>query len=232
MVGDTPLRETARLLGQGYLKQYEARLAVSEFEPVAAALPKGAKVLLHNEHGHLGLAAASVSDWAPFQSGLSYAELRSPRAVFDKLKSFGVTHVLYATQQNYGMEFGSLAAELVFWETVELHTEKRRSIGRFTLAELPASAPPASSRERLVLYLGCDSTNGYRSGLYELADLRHLYDQPFATPREAESSNELAVLLARASFVVLADCRSVDSGLLHDFRQLYRRADSTLFGRP
>ncbi len=231
MIGDTPLRETARLLGQGYLKQYDARLAVSEFEPVAAALPKGAKVLLHNEHGHLGLAAASVSDWAPFQSGLSYAELGSPRGVFDKLRSFGVSHVLYATQANYGMEFGSLAAELVFWETVQLHTQNRRSIGRFTLVEVPASAPATSSHERGVMYLGCDAANGYRSGLYDLADLRRLYDQPFPAPRELESSSELAAQLARASFVVLADCRSVDSSRLGDFLQLSRRADATLFGR-
>lgn len=232
MVGDTPLRETARLLGQGYLKQYATRLAVSEFEAVAAALPKGAKVLLHNQHEHLGLGAASISDWAPFQSGLSYAELRSPRGVFDKLTSFGATHVLYVTQPNYGMEFGSLAAELVFWETVALHTETPRSIGRFTLVKLPAIAPAASSEQRFVMYLGCDAGNGYRSGLYELGDLRHLYDQPFSAPRETEASNELGVLLARASFVVLADCRNVDGSLLHDFRQLYRRADSTLYGRP
>jgi hypothetical protein len=230
MLGDTPLRETARLLGQGYLKNYDTRLNATEHEPIAAALPKSAKVLLHNQHVHLGLQRAAVNDWSPFQSGLSYRALGSAHAVFEKLQSFGVTHVLFTTTPIYALEHDSVGGDLVFWDFIERQTQNRQTIGQFTLVELP-EAPRPSAANSTVMYLGCDNGSGYRSGLYEVRDLSQVYDLPFPSPREAESATALNEQLSRASFAVLADCRSSAQAQLKGFHSLHRRSDATLFGR-
>jgi hypothetical protein len=231
MVEDSPLRETVRLLGQGYLKKYEERLVASEHEEVAAALPKNAKVLLHNQHMHLGLARPSVSDWSPFQSGLSYRALGSSRAAYDELRSFGVTHVLFSTLLAQGPENDSVGGDLIFWQMIDQYGQNRRTVGRFTLLDLTIDAPQRSSGSSLVMYLGCDTGVGYRSGLYEVRDLGQLYDLPFAAPRELESAANLKAQLLRASLAVLADCRSSARDQLHGFHQIHKRADSTLFAR-
>lgn len=231
MLGDTPVRETARLLGQGYLKKYDARLQSSDFEPVAEALPKKAKVLLHNQHVHMGLSRASVRDWSPFQSGLSYRATGSPRGAYEKLRSFGVTHILYTSSPIYALEHDSVGGDLAFWGLVELHTKNSQRVGQYVIAELPAQAPPASELERSVMYLGCDRPNEYRSGLYQLSDMAQLYDLPFAPPREPEASDRLKEQLSRAGFAVLADCRGNGKSLLKGFRQIHKRTDSTLFAR-
>ncbi len=231
MLGDTPLRETAKFLGQGYLKNYDGRLSATEHEPVAAALPPGAKVFLQNQHAHLGLARASVSDWSPFQSGLSYRALGSSRAAFDKLRSFGVTHVLHFTRPLYALEHDSVGGDLVFWDVLDRYGKTRSNIGQFTLVELVQSPPTATPANSVVMYLGCNKRGTYRSGLYDIRDLGQMYDLPYSSPREVESTTELNEQLSRASFAVLADCRIADRGLLKEFHLVHKRADSTLYVR-
>lgn len=234
MVGDTPLRETARLLGKGYLKHYEERLTVSDMEPVSAALPPGSKVLLHHWHQHLGLNAPTVNDWTPFQSGLAYIRLQSPRGMYEKLRQFGVTHLLFTTSQVPGFEQDSLGSALVFWEFTQLYTRNKRRIGLYTLATMPDAAPAPADAERLALYLGCGKPSGYGSGLYQVSDLGQIYDLPFPAPREPEPPEDAeatAGMLARSAFVAIESCRTIASSQLRGFEKIRERGDTALYAR-
>lgn len=235
MIRDTPIRASAHLFGQGYLRRYDERLRVSPFEDVRAVLPRGSKVLLHNIHVHWGLETESVTDWAPFQGALSYIRLSSPRGVYEKLKSMRVTHLLLAPGADQHLEQDSFGSNLVFWEFVELHTPPTaKTINGFRLIAMPDEAPPAQSPDRTVLYLGCKERGGYASGLFRLADMNQLYGAPFARPFEPakdESSVTRAQLLARADFVIVNGCRrkKLDPG--KNFVRVYQRQDHTFYAR-
>lgn len=233
MIGDTPIRESARLLGQGYRRNYDKRLVVSDYEQARPAEPKKTKILVHNIHVHWGLQAQVVNDWAPFQAGISYIRLASPRGTYDKLKSMGVTHILTPTSPDLNLEQDSIGANLVFWEFAKFYTIEERSYGGFRVARMPPNPPPPSAAERMVVYAGCRGKR-YASGLYHLRDLNQLYDQPFARPLEAVPSSDgeaLEKLAERADFYVVDKCHT--KGFAPDgFELIYQRRDASLYARP
>jgi hypothetical protein len=201
----SPIKAVVDLLATGYAKRYDQRYQVyPSFQAIAKALPPGARVLLHDNHVHLGIGAESVSDWGGWQFGISYGRLRSPREVWDLLRGMGVTHVAWDNQVSKGWD--SVAGDLVFFDFALKRTAKPSKHGGMTLAEMgprPAEGPLPST----VAYLGCNDT--YRSGLYELADLTvpvfgpksRSYPAPRrAGPPRGASAEELA---GAAAFVVL-----------------------------
>lgn len=182
-----PVKVVVDLLAAGHARDYEGRFKTQGIWPeVAAALPKGARVLLHDNHVHLGVRAETVNDWGGWQFGISYGWKPSAREVYETLKGMGVTHITWEGNETKGWD--SLAGDIAFYRFVYMHAKSRRSIGHVTLAEMP-TAPPAEAPEDQVVFLGCDDESGYRSGLYALKDLRVPVFGPksrkFPQPRKA-----------------------------------------------
>ncbi len=227
MFGGPALRKIADHLATGYQKNYDDRLYVSDLEPVSAALPKDAVVLLHDLHLQLGLGRRTVNDWSVYEGGLDYARLATPRGVYEALRALGVTHVLWIPG-TYKLDNDSLAGVISFWRFVHLHTLERRAIGGHTFARLPPGPPPAEAPPK-VAYLGCGQ-GGRASGLYELADLTSLYTQPKAPPREPEPTPPDA-LVDRVDVVVVEDCRPAPPMLAQRFTQVFKRDKATIFLR-
>lgn len=163
----SPQKAVLDLLAMGYQKKYKERFAVyPNYQSVARALPKGSRVLLHDNHVHLGIGAESVADSIGWQYGINYGELRAPRAIHDLLTGMGVTHVAWEDQSK-GWE--TPAGVISFYNFALRHTGNRTKHGPMNLAPMgpppPADAPFAGT----VAWLGCNES--FRDGLYELADL-------------------------------------------------------------
>lgn len=59
-------------------------------------IPRDAKVLVHEVHIHLGLQRAAVRDHIQRQGAIAYSVLGDTGSVLEKLRSLGVTHVLWS----------------------------------------------------------------------------------------------------------------------------------------
>jgi len=205
----SPIKAALDLLSAGYERNYQARLHVPSWVAVGDALPQGARVLLHDNHVHLGIHASTVSDWGGWQFGISYGREKTPRDVYDLLTGMGVTHVAWDHGVSKGWD--SLAGDLTFFYFATRVTVAPRAVGGVTIGKMP-SAPPAGPFDDTVLFLGCD--DAYRSGLYALSDLTVPVFGPKSTtyppprvscPATGREADELA---RKASFLVLdPQCR-------------------------
>ncbi|MCC6525100.1 MAG: hypothetical protein IT373_20765 [Polyangiaceae bacterium] len=235
MAGGSPVRIVSDLLGQGYKKKYEGRLELStEFSRVAALLPPGARVLNHEENRRLGMWRSVVSDFVPWQYGLRWGELDSPRAMHDRLVELGVTHLLYRASTSRG--FDNLAGDLRFFEYVTNWAEAPRSTGSRLLAEV-AAEPPEGPFVNRVAYLGCGAL--YERGLHDLNALT-VFDKwqkgtpklPADVPAPGDEAG-LEALLAEADFVVVGfGCKpALPAGALAGFTQAATRNKEQLWIR-
>jgi hypothetical protein len=161
----SPLKAAADLISSGYRKDFAGRERVmGGYTDVAAALPKGAKVLVHDHHTHLGIGAASVNDAVSTQGGISYAHLATPRAVYERLASYGVTHLLWVTGTSSAGD--SVAGDLVFFDFVLRYGREPRPVAGFTLARMPAEPPPDEPPAEVAVF-GCGA-GSFFTGIYRL----------------------------------------------------------------
>jgi hypothetical protein len=155
------------LLESGYKKQYSERLAYEgDMVMLGRALPKDARLLLHENHAHLGLGVPSLTDWLTYQFGISYGLQEGPPQVHGLLRSMGVTHVAWRPERSRGWD--SLAGDLTFFDFVLNATGEKRRVGGHWLVALRPE-PPKPRPRSTVLVLSCALP---KSGLYELSDLR------------------------------------------------------------
>src|SRR5207253_11045851 len=117
-------------------------------------------------------------DAAGIQGGISYARLATPRAVYDALRSYGVTHLMWTTGASSNGD--SVAGDLVFLDFAVRYGREPRGVGRFTLARMPDTPPHEDDRPNQVAVLGC-GRDSFASGLYRLDDL----NVPVFGPRRA-----------------------------------------------
>lgn len=141
------------------------------FRPMAEvgrALPPHATVLVHEMHDHLGLQAASVSDFAGWQTGISYVETSSARALHELLTTkMRVTHILSHPGSSTGM--ASLGSDLAFFRYLSLYAGAPTAIGPFALASVAATPPAPDTAPDEAYVILCDGT--YATGLYPLSSL-------------------------------------------------------------
>lgn len=212
-----PIKRVVDLLAGGYDKAYDKRLNTqSSYAKIGKALPEGARVLLHENHAHLGINHSSVSDWSTWQYGLSYGLLDSPRAVYDALKELGVTHIHWPNSRSRAWD--SVASDLMFYDFVNRRAVKPKKFGKTTLVEMPKKAPVGPEAwDDSVAVIGC--SRGYASGIYKVGDLQTKEFGPdkltFAAPRTAAakrpSPTEIDGLLAKVAYVVLdPSCHAKD----------------------
>jgi hypothetical protein len=193
----SPIKAAVDLLSSGYRGDYVKRLHPFEtWEAIGRAFPPDAKVLLHERYLHLGLGRMSVSDLPGWQGAISYEDLLTSRAIADKLRQLGVTHVVWETGMSH--ESDSFTGDLAFFRFVAHFTESAHEIGPFTLARLASELPPGPDEEEQVAWYGCDGS--------EIRRLRDLdADEPPPTPITPLSAD--GGLAAEAQFAVVSrDC--------------------------
>src|SRR5262249_51123879 len=148
----SPGKAVIDLLSAGYRKDYDNRLKTSAgFVELGAALPRDARILLHDNHVHLGVNASTVSDWGGWQFGISYGRQKTPRDVYDLLKSMGVTHIQWDAALSKGWD--SLAGDIMFFHFALQEAIERKTVGGMMLAKMP-KAPPDAPFDDNVVFLG------------------------------------------------------------------------------
>lgn len=240
----SPLKAVLDLLNAGYQKKYTERFNVYPgFQSMARALPARSRVLLHDNHVHLGIGAETVSDWGGWQFGISYGRLRSPRETWDLLRGMGVTHVAWEHQLSKGWD--SVAGDLVFFDFVQRNTQKKAKHGSMWLAEMGPAPPPEMPFTGPVAWLGCNDKQSYRNGLYEVSDLTVPVFGPRANtyppPRHPGPSGKngeggggatAEQLVRAAAFVVLDErcVKTLPAGTTSDFTLAAKRKERRIKG--
>jgi hypothetical protein len=213
------------LLATGYHKVYDRRPAtLGPFQAMGRDLPPGSKVLIHENHLHLGLAAMSVNDWTRWQAGLRYDRFATPRALWTELRAMGVTLISWV--QHSTREADTLAGDLAFHDFARQYTVEQRAYEGWTLGRLADVPPPDESP--VVAMLNC--AGSYPHGLYHLSDLANLAAQPFEPERSPDQAGDL---VAKADLVVWDTfCRHLQPAALQtQFQELVRRNTVALLGR-
>ncbi len=200
--GSVP-KALSEFFAQGHKQNYEGRLdAFGSFQIIGRELPKGSKLLVHEEHPHAGLGVPTVNDYAVNQGGISYGRMLSPLDVDALYRGYGVTHILWPTKQ--GAMDDTLASDLVFFHYVTRFAEGTKTVGPLTLARMPSKPPPSERAPDPIAILSCKS--GFSAGLYHLPDLHVPAFGPRASkfPRPYRPSNkDDAALVAAASAVAV-----------------------------
>jgi len=153
--GGTPFPFLLSLAASGYTHRWDIRNEVdADLPQLSAALPPGAKVLLHDRHVILGLEKDSIVDAAGIQSALSYRRFPSPRALYDALAAMGVTHVHWHPSSQ-GWDHPS--SDLVFYDFAKHYLVDPRPADGGTVARMPSQPPTGDAR---YLRVGLARCNG------------------------------------------------------------------------
>jgi len=201
-----PARASIDLVSSGYQKKYEERFSLFDYEEAGRQLPKNARVLLHEQHPHLGLQRPAVHDWVSWQAGIDYAGLGHPAKVDARFREFGVTHLLW---QDKASGYDSVGGDLLFRAYAHRYAKNPRKIAGFWIADLPdAPLPEDVAWNDEVLFLGCQ-----KAGLVKLAGLAAPSFGPrkhrFEAPHTPYAEEDAATLAERANFLVFESrCKS------------------------
>ncbi len=145
------------LLGRGYRGESgNALTAYPNWEAVGRALPRGAKLLVHEEENRAGLGVASAIDYSGDQGAFYWGEpgASSPAEVHRLLRAHGITHVLWAKNIDHGSD--TVAGGLAFFDFVTHHTNVIGTFGGYVLASLRDSPPP-DTQPGSVAYYPCEA---------------------------------------------------------------------------
>jgi hypothetical protein len=208
LVGTSAHHVSITFLSSGFTRDRDRFRVFGDYTDVNRALPRGAKVLLHDNHLRLGLGTAVVSDAATRQLGIEYDVDPSARGVYEQLLRLGVSHLVWAPGKSRGWD--SLAGDIAFHRFALKFALGARELGSFTLAGMPKQPPRRAAGPEQVLLLTCGET--YARGLYPLSALSV---QPFDVPRPARDypapvravPNEAAAGLA--ALAELADAKEL-----------------------
>jgi len=229
MMGDAPAKRAMALLSTTFRGEWESRLRThTGYEELSAYLPKKAVVLLHEEYLRMGVGRPVVADSARWQGGIHYPVLRQPDRVFDQLKQYGVTHIVWNASQSINREI-PVSGELVFYDFVFHHGEQRRSFGGHIVVNMPSVRPPARPPSSVV-YLGCQT-----QGKMSLSEIDGAVARDGGSPRrqEPDAAARIADLVGEVRFVVIREaCQNgVPLSVLQSFEAAPRWGDLTLWIR-
>lgn len=208
-------------LGRGYRGESGQKLlAYPEWEAIGRAIPKGAKLLVHEEELRAGLAVRSAIDYSGDQGAFYWGEpgASSPAEIHRLLRKHDITHVLWTKNTSHGSD--TVAAGLAFFDFVTHHTDVIDTFGGYVLAALRAGTPP-DTRPGSVAYYPCETARTplppeawspvwaprglgwpiFSPGLYRLADMARWPGdgRPIALPAPGVAMDQA---FERAEFVV------------------------------
>ncbi|MDQ2643823.1 MAG: hypothetical protein M3020_08425 [Myxococcota bacterium] len=162
-----PIKKVLDILSSGFTKDFEERFKVQErYQEIGRALPKGARILFHEQNMHLGVNAESVLDKHQWQLGIDYALAGTPEGVRKLLTGLGVTHVYFIPGRSDTID--TLAGDIVFHEFATSYAEKAQRVGGGILFEVAKKPFTKPFRDRVVS-LSCGRAP--HSGLYALSAL-------------------------------------------------------------
>lgn len=222
-----PIKDVNDLLQAGFRRQYDSRFDIFRtWGKLRGHFPRDARVLLHDNHEHTGIGCTSVSDWQGWQYGINYGKLAGPRAVYELLRSMGVTHLVWEDKMSEGWD--SLASDILFFEFATRYGHNQHRVGQATVAEMPSQPPPADFTDTVAV-LGCKGR--YRTGLYRVGQLtvpvfgprRHRYPKPILEAPDTPAGHE--ELIRHAAFIAKDNScqRSLPSAAQGQFRLIARR---------
>lgn len=210
---DSPFRLHSNFLASGFLGTPNRLRPYGATGEIGESLPRDAVVLLHEIQLEAGLGRRAVRD--TWQGRISYVELENARAIYDTLKSLGVTHLWWDSENMSG--WSSVASDLAFMSFVLNYTEEPVGFDKYTVARMPAAPPPAAMRDTVAM-LSCRGP--YTAGWYGLRDLT-VPDpgKPWASPSAPIADVDKAV--QEAGFLVVDP--SCNPKLPDAVESLYRR---------
>jgi hypothetical protein len=156
MIGDSFLKRTVDYFAAGHEKRYEERFRVwGGLQDVEPALPKDAKVLLHEIMEKVGIGRPTVADLDNWQLGIDYFTLATPQATMALWQGMGITHVVWKGE-SIATTYERVALQAVFLHAIEIYGVETKVLGGYFLTRLAyAPAPPGASTPTLVAWLGC-----------------------------------------------------------------------------
>jgi hypothetical protein len=195
LLNESPIRHVAKFLASAFERQPN-RLAVYEpLTTIGRSFPKDATVLAHDTIMILGIDRNWVTDL--HQLEFNYARLASPAKINDKLRSLGVTDLVWPP---WTLGRDAVGEDLAFYNYAYRATTDRRIVGGMWLAHVPSKRPRATGTEFRVAYFGCGSP--YRTGWYDLAELARVPDGRRG-PKPVEPLDKADVPLSRGDFVAI-----------------------------
>jgi hypothetical protein len=229
--GEHPLVQVMKLVEAGYRKQYAERFAPHEewnFEAwtkIGQQLPKGARVLIHEDRLWIGLDRPVVVDEPQWQAGIRYVALGSAAEVFDVLARYGVSHVVTGESHWDGGSHG-ITGNLVFLDFVTAHAKRLGSEGKLTLWEMPKERPAATPLGAALLLTCNQNLDG---GLFDFPGISS--GQPLV--KVLPKTEVPTTLLERAAFVVFEDACGYSFGdtARDGFAQMGTHGSLTFFRR-
>jgi hypothetical protein len=233
MLGTTPLKPAIDFLAAGYQPGRSIERPIG-LEHVGRELQGKGKLLLHEEHVHLGVGVPTVSDWIGWQGGVSYGRSPAPDGVYTTLEKLGVTRLLWPTAASRG--YDSLAGDIAFFNFTRF-TREARPIGAHMLALMPARPPSRDTFHDRALFLGCETS--YSNGIYRVSDLtvtvlatpRPKSDYP--PPRQRiEDLSAIDQALLTVDAIVVESCATVpETASAAGFSQLVTRSGTSIWLR-
>lgn len=164
-IGDSPLKVAVDRMASGFNKKFDARLNVnSSLVAVGEALPRDARVLMHEEEQHMGLMRPVVSDWSEWQGGLSYGRFKSPAEVHDRFVEYGITHIVQIPERSRDSDF--IPGDLVYYDYVTHFALPWKTIPPWKVMLLAPTRPPETPY-RPMLWLGCENLHDVGVYAYE-----------------------------------------------------------------
>ncbi len=170
---DVPFRQTHRIWrhsspvenGADFIaKRGPGGFRLKMWAEIGAALPPGAKPLVHGVETHLGLPRQTVTDCSGLQFGINYGRWGSVAEVWRHLRQMGVTHLIWSGDVE---QADSISGEALLMALAR-STVQQQVVRTLHLGELPAAAPPPEPGTH-ILYVGC--TEHWRTGIYSIATL-------------------------------------------------------------
>lgn len=200
----SPIKKVVDLLSSGFHGDHEGRFQVQQsFVNIGEHLPKGARVLMHEVHPHLGLGHESVLDNYPWQYGLEYGAQGTPEGVRALLRKRGITHVHYSPGKANGI--ATFAGAILFQEFMDSVATDPVRIGGGILARVP-DTPYTAPFNDAVAVLTCREVPP--RGLYSLKSLDVLAYGPkgddYGTPiAQAETLDDAVRLLDEVDYAIV-----------------------------
>jgi hypothetical protein len=155
MAGDSLLKVATDRIAAGHEKRYKDRLTFpGGMDVVTPALPKDAKVLIHNIRLSLGIGRPVVDDENSWQLGIDYLAYATPEKTFATWRKLGITHAVWVHQQAGG-SYEQVAREATFAHALEVYGGKVTSIGGYQVMPLSRKSAKGARTPTRVAWLGC-----------------------------------------------------------------------------
>jgi hypothetical protein len=218
------VKRSVDFLSMGYQGKYQERFSIEpRWVALSNTIPKGARILFHDVHTHLGSEHEGVRDLALWQSGLNYSLSKHPEDVYRWLKDKGVTHIVTIAGKSTGND--RLASDLVFYDYVYRRAKRLKDVEGLHVFELIAPPKDVPYRDKVVV-VSCGPTNSYE--LRNLKDLSRPGIGPLSYVRRAPittttDSASLFAMYAEADFVVVGAKCEAPPGMTAQFKKIAER---------